>query len=67
MVIGERCGRRAACGNFFIGDRDVACSRCTTILEGDLIPRIGVAGVCADLQLYALAFLDVDRVAAVVS
>ena len=67
MVIGERCGRRAACGNFFIGDRDVACSRCTTILEGDLIPRIGVAGVCADLQRNVLALLDINRVAAVVA
>ena len=67
MAIGERCGRRAACVNFGIGDCDVACCPAIIILEGDLIPRIGVDGVCADLQRNALALLDVDRFAAVVA
>ena len=65
MAIGERCGRPGACVNCSIGDSDVACSQ-ATILKGDLLPRIGVAGICADLQRNALALLDIDRVAAVV-
>ena len=66
MAIGERCGRPGACINCSIGDIDVACCR-ASILEGDLIPRIGVAGICADLQRNALTLLDVDRFAAVVA
>ena len=62
-MFGERCGILATCANFSTFDLDVACCR-ALILEGDLTPRIGVAGDCADLQLYALALLDVDRAGA---
>lgn len=65
-MFGERCGILVVCVNFLIGDRDVAWCRITIILEGDILPRIGVAGICADLQRNALTLLDVDRFAAVV-
>ena len=66
MAIGERCGRPGACVNFSIRDSDVACCR-ALILEGDLLPGVGVAWVCVDLQLYALALLDIDRSGAAVA
>ena len=62
-MFGERCGIIAACVNFSMFDLDVACCR-AFILEGDLIPIIGVDGVCADLQRNTLVLLDVDLFAA---
>ena len=58
-MVGERCGILAACGNFGIVDSNATCCR-AALLEGDLVPIIDVAGVCAELQRNALTLLDID-------